>query len=638
MTIGEKIFKLRTRLGLSQEELADKLNVSRQSISKWELNESTPQPAKLVSLCDLFEINADTLLREDNKIFIDAKNEPSTKVQNKYFGTDGFRGEANVTLTSEHAYKVGRFIGWYFSKRKGPNEPARIIVGKDTRLSSYMLEYSLIAGMVASGAEAYMLHVTTTPSVSYITRMDEFDCGVMITASHNPYYDNGIKIINKIGEKLDDNTAHLIELYIDGKLDELGISENDIPYAKRNKIGKIVDYTAGRNRYIGYLISLASNSYKRLQIGIDTANGASWSIAKAVFEALGAQLHVTGGEPNGTNINSGVGSTHIENLVKLVKEHHLDVGFAFDGDADRCIAVDENGNIVDGDKILYLLARRLKSKDALDNNTVVQSGTIRSSEMAKQEIINQWNKITNKLVFDAINNTVPPFSIPAGTRINVYSPVDLIASCGNNNKKCAFTTRKPNKRREWKDLKDRVSIDLKDSSWIGQVRGWNLQEYCEPDTNSKTGKLKPAGNWMQSGYDYRTVLMFCESLTYEAKNNAKSAVYNANVEATAEQKYGGTQYNDATKSWDKTGNTEQQKAYNQEVLGLQYADDGETILNPFAKPASAAPEEAVLTCDDGSAPYANGCCTGETYTDMGEQGFNCCPDTGGDCFPPITVE
>jgi len=274
----------------------------------------------------------------------------------------------------------------------------------------------------------------------------------------------------------------------------------------------------------------------------------------------------------------------------------------------------------------------------LDNNTVVQSGTIRSSEMAKQEIINQWNKITNKLVFDAINNTVPPFSIPAGTRINVYSPVDLIASCGNNNKKCAFTTSPKNQnRRKWEDLKGRVSIDLKDSSWIGQVRGWDLQDYCVQDTSSKTGKLKPRDDWMKSGYDYRTVLMFCESLTYEAKNNAKSTAYSANVESTAQQKYGTATYQDG--SYQKEQTPEQQKAYNQEVLGLQYADDGETILNPFAKPASAAaPEEAVLTCDDGSAPDANGCCTGETYTDMGEQGFNCCPDTGGDCFPPITME
>lgn len=275
----------------------------------------------------------------------------------------------------------------------------------------------------------------------------------------------------------------------------------------------------------------------------------------------------------------------------------------------------------------------------LDTNTVVQSGTVRSSEMAKQEIINQWNKITNKLVFDAINNTVPPFSIPAGTRINVYSPVDLIVTCGETgSKKCAFKAYSTNKRRKWNDLKGNVKINPQDSSWIGQVRGWNLQDYCVEDKNSKNGKLKPDDNWMASGYDYRTVLMFCESLTYEAKNNAKSAAYSANVEATAQQKYGTASYNgDGT--YTKQQTDEQLKAYNQEVLGLQYADDGETILNPFAKPASStAPEESVLTCEDGSAPDANGCCTGETYTDMGEQGFNCCPDTGGDCFPPITVE
>ena len=266
----------------------------------------------------------------------------------------------------------------------------------------------------------------------------------------------------------------------------------------------------------------------------------------------------------------------------------------------------------------------------LDTNTVVQSGTVRSSEMAKQEIITQWNRITNKLVFDAINNTVPPFSIPAGTRINVYSPVDLIVTCGSDNsKKCAFKEYGDNKRRKWEDLKGKVEINPKDSSWIGQVRAWDLQAYCEEDPKSKNGKQKPKDNWMQSGYDYRTVLMYCESLTYEAKNNVKNDVYSAQQTAKFQEQYGTADNRSA----------EQEKAYNTDILGLQYADDGETILNPFAKPASsAAPEESALTCEDGSAPDENGCCTGETYTDMGEQGFNCCPDSGGDCFPPITVE
>ena len=294
---------------------------------------------------------------------------------NKYFGTDGFRGEANGELTSMHAYKVGRFLGWYFSSALSGCEKAnyrpKIVIGKDTRRSSYMLEYSLVAGITASGADAYMLHVTTTPSVSYVTRQDEFDCGIMITASHNPYYDNGIKVINRYGEKLDDTTTALIEAYIDGDLKALGISGADLPLAKREKIGCIVDYVSGRNRYVGYLISLASHSYKKLKIAIDCANGASWMIAKAVFGALGAQTIVIGAEPDGINVNSDCGSTHIEKLCKVVKEQHADVGFAFDGDADRCIAVDENGNVVDGDIMMYILAKRLKSREMLNENTVV---------------------------------------------------------------------------------------------------------------------------------------------------------------------------------------------------------------------------------------------------------------------------
>ncbi len=299
----------------------------------------------------------------------------------KYFGTDGFRGEANVTLTSIQAYRVGRFLGWYYKKE---NHRPRIVIGKDTRLSSYMLEYSIVAGITASGADAYMLHVTTTPSISYVTRIEEFDCGIMITASHNPYYDNGIKVINRYGEKLDDRTSDLIECYIDGDTESLGIEGTDIPLAQKDKIGRIVDFVSGRNRYVGYLISLASNSYKHLRIGLDCANGASWMIAPAVFSALGAKLTVVGAEPDGVNVNSNCGSTKIENLCRVVKENHLDVGFAFDGDCDRCIAVDENGNEIDGDKMLYILGKRLKSRGMLNKDTVV--ATIMSNSGLKNAL------------------------------------------------------------------------------------------------------------------------------------------------------------------------------------------------------------------------------------------------------------
>lgn len=298
-----------------------------------------------------------------------------TEKSGKYFGTDGFRGEANVNLTSLQAYKVGRFLGWYYSSeangcKNGIYRP-KIVIGKDTRRSSYMLEYSIAAGITASGADAYMLHVTTTPSVSYVTRLEEFDCGIMITASHNPFYDNGIKIINRYGEKLDESVTDLIEAYIDGNMELIGLTSGDIPYAKREKIGCIIDYVSGRNRYVGYLISIASHSYKHLKIGLDCANGASWTIAKAVFDALGARTYVTGDTPNGLNVNEDCGSTHIENLCRLVKEKHLDFGFAFDGDADRCIAVDETGSVIDGDMMLYILAKRLKSRGILNDNTIV---------------------------------------------------------------------------------------------------------------------------------------------------------------------------------------------------------------------------------------------------------------------------
>ena len=292
----------------------------------------------------------------------------------RYFGTDGFRGEANVNLTADHAYKVGRFLGWYYGELKrqaGSTQPARIVIGKDTRRSSYMFEYSLVGGLVASGADAYLLHVTTTPSVAYVARVDEFDCGIMISASHNPYYDNGIKLLNGQGEKMDEETIALVEDYLDGKLELFGQKWEEVPFAVRDTIGRTVDYVAGRNRYIGYLISLGLYSFKGLKIGLDCANGSSWNIAKSVFDALGAQTYVMGAEPNGVNINNGVGSTHIEALQKFVLEKGLDAGFAYDGDADRCLAVDETGEVVTGDHILYIYGRYLKEQGRLLTNTVV---------------------------------------------------------------------------------------------------------------------------------------------------------------------------------------------------------------------------------------------------------------------------
>ncbi len=292
----------------------------------------------------------------------------------RYFGTDGFRGEANVTLTADHAYKVGRFLGWYYNelkRRSGSDEPAKFVIGKDTRRSSYMFEYTLVAGLTASGADAYMLHVTTTPSVAYITKIDGFDCGIMISASHNPFYDNGIKLINRDGEKLDDETTGYIEDYIDGKLEIFGCKQKEIPFAQKDKIGRTVDYISGRNRYIGYLISLGLYSFRGMKIGLDCANGSSWNIAKAVFDALGAKTYVINAEPDGVNINDNAGSTHIEVLAKYVVENGLDVGFAYDGDADRCLCVDEKGNVVTGDHILYICAKYMKENGKLTNNTVV---------------------------------------------------------------------------------------------------------------------------------------------------------------------------------------------------------------------------------------------------------------------------
>ena len=292
----------------------------------------------------------------------------------KYFGTDGFRGEAGITLTADHAYKVGRFLGWYYNKlreRNGDTNPVRIVIGKDTRRSSYMFEYSLVGGLVASGADAYLLHVTTTPSVSYVARVDEFDCGIMISASHNPYYDNGIKLINGNGEKMDEATISLVEAYLDGELEVFGKHYNEIPYAHKTEIGRTVDYVSGRNRYVGYLISLGVYSFKGVKVGLDCANGSSWNIAKAVFDALGAKTYVINADPDGTNINTNAGSTHIEGLQKFVVEKGLDVGFAYDGDADRCLCVDEKGNVVDGDAILYVYGRYMKEREKLITNTVV---------------------------------------------------------------------------------------------------------------------------------------------------------------------------------------------------------------------------------------------------------------------------
>ncbi len=287
----------------------------------------------------------------------------------KYFGTDGFRGEANKQLTADHAYKIGRFLGWYYGQRC--KKSASIAIGKDTRRSSYMFEYAIAAGLTASGADAYLLHVTTTPSVSFVVRQENFDCGVMISASHNPYFDNGIKLINGFGEKMDEETILKIENYIDGNISEFGIEGDDIPMALGQFIGRSIDYVAGRNRYVGYLISLASHSYKDIKVGLDCANGSAWMIAKSVFDALGAKTYVINAEPNGLNINKDAGSTHIEVLKKFVKENALDIGFAYDGDADRCIAVDENGNEVNGDSILYILGMGLKKEGSLKNNTVV---------------------------------------------------------------------------------------------------------------------------------------------------------------------------------------------------------------------------------------------------------------------------
>lgn len=408
MTIAEKIIHLRVNADMSQEQLAKTLNVARQSVSKWEKGESLPQLDKIVEICNLFRVSADDLLNE--KVIINAyRKEKPVEVKNHYFGTDGFRGESNKTLTAYHAFQIGRFLGWYFSSPnfayKHPNgSHAKICIGKDTRRSSYMYEYALGAGIAASGADAYILHVTTTPSVSYVTRTDGFDCGIMVTASHNVFYDNGIKILNSKGEKFEDDIAHLVEAYIDHDFKTLGLEGvDDIPYATREDVGEIVDYVAGRNRYIGYLISCSTTSFRDLRIGLDCANGASWYIARSVFSALGAELYVIGDRPNGLNTNKDYGSTHIEKLQQLVKENKLDVGFAFDGDADRCLAVDENGEVVDGDKILYILAKRCARHHYLRHDTVVStimSNSGLAKALAEIGMKNVQTKVGDRFVYE----------------------------------------------------------------------------------------------------------------------------------------------------------------------------------------------------------------------------------------------
>lgn len=321
----------------------------------------------------------------------------------KYFGTDGFRGCSGESITAEHAYKVGRFLGWYFGLAKG--KKCRAVIGKDTRLSSYMLEYALAAGLTASGGDAYIMHVTTTPSVSFVTRCEGFDCGIMISASHNPFYDNGIKLLNCRGEKLEEGVISLIEDFIDGKLFIGGVAFA-VPFAKGDKIGRTVDYVAGRNRYVGHLISLSVCSFKGIRVGLDCANGSAYKIAKNVFDALGASTYTIGAEPDGLNVNDGVGATHIQALCGLVKDNRLDIGFAFDGDADRCICCDERGNIIDGDGILYVLAGYLKGRGELLGDRIVATvmsnlGLVRS--LARQGISVQTCAVGDRFVYEKMS-------------------------------------------------------------------------------------------------------------------------------------------------------------------------------------------------------------------------------------------
>lgn len=409
MTIAEKIAHLRIVNNISQEQLAEMLNVTRQTVSKWESGESLPQIDKVMEICEKFKVTADELLNDKIVIHRGRKLKMSIgeDIKTKYFGTDGFRGEVNKVLTCDHAFKIGRFLGWFYGNPKfnsqKPGYRPRVVIGKDTRRSSYMLEYAVAAGLAASGADVYLLHVTTTPSVAYVIRQDCFDCGVMITASHNPFYDNGIKVLNANGEKLEDEVAFLAEAYIDGDFKKLEEEGPDLPLAERGDIGSITDYSMGRNRYIAYLISLAKHSLKSLRIGLDTANGASWMIAKSVFDALGAQTFVINNNPDGLNINLDAGSTHIEKFCKFVKDNKLDVGFAFDGDADRCIAVDENGKEVDGDKIMYLLANKLKAEGSLEKDTLVttiMSNSGLTKALKQVGISNVQTKVGDRFVFE----------------------------------------------------------------------------------------------------------------------------------------------------------------------------------------------------------------------------------------------
>lgn len=409
MTIAEKIAHLRIVNNISQEQLAEMLNVTRQTVSKWESGESLPQIDKVMEICEKFKVTADELLNDKIVIHRGRKLKMSIgeNIKTKYFGTDGFRGEVNKVLTCDHAFKIGRFLGWFYGNPKfnsqKPGYRPRVVIGKDTRRSSYMLEYAVAAGLAASGADVYLLHVTTTPSVAYVIRQDCFDCGVMITASHNPFYDNGIKVLNANGEKLEDEVAFLAEAYIDGDFKKLEEEGPDLPLAERGDIGSITDYSMGRNRYIAYLISLAKHSMKSLRIGLDTANGASWMIAKSVFDALGAQTFVINNNPDGLNINLDAGSTHIEKFCKFVKDNKLDVGFAFDGDADRCIAVDENGKEVDGDKIMYLLANKLKAEGSLEKDTLVttiMSNSGLTKALKQVGISNVQTKVGDRFVFE----------------------------------------------------------------------------------------------------------------------------------------------------------------------------------------------------------------------------------------------
>lgn len=317
----------------------------------------------------------------------------------KYFGTDGFRGEAGVNLTADHAFRIGRFLGDFFRQKN--RSPVRVVIGKDTRRSCYTLEHAVAAGLTASGADAYLLHVTTTPCVSFVTAADGFDCGIMISASHNPYYDNGIKLVNRLGEKMEDDVLDRIEAYLDGK-------EPDVPFAKRDRIGKVMDYSAGRDRYIDHLLSASSHSFGGLRIALDCANGSAFAIAKRVFEALGAETTAIGTEPNGLNINENVGSTHIETLAAYAKEHHPDVCFAFDGDADRCLAVDEQGNVVNGDHILYIFAEEMARRGTLVNNTVVTTvmsnmGLYRALDRAGIRYVQ--TKVGDKFVYENMQET-----------------------------------------------------------------------------------------------------------------------------------------------------------------------------------------------------------------------------------------